>query len=98
MDYLSKKALAGGYSWNIDKISSLVEVLTYSLMPIPLITYLLTKSLFPSLILIPIPALPILLTLIWAAYSVDAVKENIEWELPFFVVLLDIIHDVGGGT
>ncbi|WP_245522590.1 type II secretion system F family protein [Vulcanisaeta distributa] len=96
MDYLSKKALAGGYSWNIDKISSLVEVLTYSLMPIPLITFLLTKSLFPSLILIPIPALPILLTLIWAAYSVDAVKENIEWELPFFVVLLDIIHDVGG--
>ncbi|WP_243675161.1 type II secretion system F family protein [Vulcanisaeta distributa] len=26
----------------------------------------------------------------------DTVKENIEWELPFFVVLLDIIHDVGG--
>ncbi len=96
MDYLSRKALAGGYSWNVNKISSLVETLTYSLIPIPLITYLITKSLFLSLISIPILTLPASLTLIWAAYSVDAVKENIEWELPFFVVLLDIIHDVGG--
>ncbi|WP_243666856.1 type II secretion system F family protein [Vulcanisaeta sp. JCM 16159] len=95
-DYLSKKALVGGYSWNVDKASSLIEILTYSLIPIPLITYLLTKSLFLPLILMPIPLLPTLLTLTWAIYSVDTVKENIEWELPFFVVLLDIIHDVGG--
>ncbi|GAB6947408.1 hypothetical protein JCM16161A_15380 [Vulcanisaeta sp. JCM 16161] len=96
MDYLSRKALVGGYSWNISKISSFIEILTYSLIPAPLIMYLITRSLLLSLILTPIPALPILLTLTWASYSVDAVKENIEWELPFFIVLLDIIHDVGG--
>ena len=95
-DYLSRKALIGGYSWDVDKISSIVEVLTYSLIPVPLITYLITKSLILSLILAPIPALPVLLTVIWAIYSVDSVKENVEWELPFFIVLLDIIHDVGG--
>ena len=95
-DYLSRKALIGGYSWDVDKISSIVEVLTYSLIPVPLITYLITKSLILSLILAPIPALPVLLTAVWAIYSVDSVKENVEWELPFFIVLLDIIHDVGG--
>ncbi|WP_243678293.1 type II secretion system F family protein [Vulcanisaeta distributa] len=97
LDYLRRKALAGGYSWNINKISLLIEALTYLLMPAPpLITYLITKSLFLSLILVLIPALPILLTLIWAMYAVDAVRENVEWELPFFIVLLDIVHDVGG--
>ncbi|GAB6943643.1 type II secretion system F family protein [Vulcanisaeta sp. JCM 14467] len=95
-DYLGREALIGGYSWDVYKISSIVEVLTYSLIPIPLIVYLITKSLILSLALTPMPALPVLLMVIWAIYSVDSVKENVEWELPFFVVLLDIIHDVGG--
>ncbi|MGC8607316.1 MAG: type II secretion protein F [Vulcanisaeta sp.] len=95
-NYLDRMALVGGYSWNTNELSSIAEKTTYLLIPTPLIIYMVTKSLFLSLILIPIPALPIVLMLIWATYSVDAVKDGVEWELPFFVVLLDIIHDIGG--
>ncbi len=95
-DYLGRKALAGGYSWDVDRASLALEAITYSLLPIPPITYIITKSLPLSLMLMPIPALPILLVMTWATYSVDSVKENVEWELPFFVILLDIVHDVGG--
>ena len=95
-DYLVRRAFVGGYSWDVDKYSLILEVITYSLIPVPVITYLITKSLPLSLMLAPTPALPILLVVIWSTYSVDSVKEGVEWELPFFVVLLDIVHDVGG--
>lgn len=95
-DYLSNKAIAGGYSWNPGRIASIVEKMVLSLMPVPVITYLVTKSLMISLTSIPVPAIPIVLTVVWASYSVNSVKENVEWELPFFMVLLDIVHDIGG--
>ncbi len=95
-DYLSDKAVAGGYSWDPGRIASVVEKVVFSLLPVPVIIYLVTKSLIVSLILIPMPVIPIVLTIVWASYSVDSVKENVEWELPFFMVLLDIVHDVGG--
>ncbi len=96
--YLNGKALAGGYSWNVDAISTYVEGVTYALLIVPAIAYVITKSLLTAMLLAPIPALPVLLTMAWAQYSVDSVRNNIEWELPFFAILLDIVHDVGGNV
>ncbi|MFB6470857.1 MAG: type II secretion system F family protein [Vulcanisaeta sp. AZ3] len=95
-NYLSKRAIAGGYLWNIEKLSLYVEVLTYILIAMPIIMYILTRSLILTLILASIPIIPTLLIMAWAAYSVDSVRSYVEWELPFFLVLLDVVHDIGG--
>ncbi len=95
-DYLDRKALAGGYSWNTRKIASYVELTTYMLTLLPIITYIITKSPVLSLIMVAAPLMPMLTTMVWAAYSVDSVRDNVDWELPFFIVLLDLIHDIGG--
>jgi flagellar protein FlaJ len=95
-EYLNNKAVAGGYSWDTNAISKYVEGITYALLVMPAVAYVLTRSLLLAAILAVASALPISLTIIWAEYSVDTVRSNVEWELPFFTVLLDVVHDVGG--
>ncbi|MDT7863758.1 MAG: type II secretion protein F, partial [Vulcanisaeta sp.] len=77
-EYLDNRAVAGGYSWDTNAISKYVEEVTYALLVMPAVAYVLTKSLLLTAILAVAPALPILLTIIWAEYSVDTVRSNVE--------------------
>jgi len=50
-EYLNNKAVAGGYSWDTNAISKYVEGITYALLVMPAVAYVLTRSLLLAVIL-----------------------------------------------
>lgn len=95
-EYLDRQAIRGGYSWNTESIAKVMEIMTFALMLASMLVFFVTHNLMVSLPLLLLPALPTAVTMVWAKYSVDQVKTNVEWELPFFMVILDIVNEVGG--
>lgn len=94
--YLEHAAHVSGYSWRINKIMKFWAMVTLSLVPIPPILYLMSLPMHiiaASSLLIPLPTITLVL---WARYSVDEVRNGVSWELPFFAVLLHMVHEVGG--
>ncbi|WP_069808282.1 hypothetical protein [Vulcanisaeta thermophila] len=95
-NYLERQATRGGYVWNTHSIARSMEIITISLMSLPIATFLLTHDLTLALALSVVPIIPTLVTVLWANYSVDQVRTNVDWELPFFAMILDIVNEVGG--
>jgi len=55
------------------------------ILPLPLLIMIITS-----------PVLPIIITLLIAKYLVLDVKKGIEYEYPFFTILLSAVHECGG--